>query len=197
MQFKTLILLFSAISLFACSSTQKMQKQESPIQVGSMSNFNQKGFSLSIPDQADWKMVKNDAYKVVMTKPGAVNGERYTIQALVVKLPKFNSDKDFVSFITNRMEKSQKKSQVKVIEKNAQLVEGKDTKCVQYNSKEEYSGKSKPVMLEIVNFTCRHTDKENAGVYLAYSKKYSAGNNDKNFAVAAADIFSHMKLAAF
>lgn len=197
MQFKTLFLFFSAISLIACSSTQKIQKQAPADQMAPASNIIQKGFSLSIPDQADWTMVKNESYKIIMTKPGAENNERYTIQAVMVKLPNFNNDEEFMSFITNRMEKSQKKSKVKVIEKNTQFVEGRDTKCVQYNSKEEYAGKSKPIMLEMVNFTCRHTDKHNAGVYLAYSKKYSEGNNDKNFAVAAADIFSHMKLSSF
>lgn len=196
MQFKTLILLFSAVTLIACSSTQ--EKQAPPLmQAAPEPMLIQKGFSLSLPDQEEWTIVKNNPYKVVMTKQGLASDERYTIQALVVKLPNFKSDEDFMSFISNRMKKSQKKSQVKVLEQNVQLVEGENSKCVQYNSKEQYSGKSKPIMLELANFTCRHTDKENVGVYLAYSKKYSQGNDDKNFGVNAAGLFSHMALAEF
>ncbi len=156
-----------------------------------------KGFSLSLPDQEEWTIVKNTPYKVIMTKQGLAGDERYTIQALVVKLPNFKSDEDFMNFISKRMKKSQKKSKVKVLEQNVQLVDGQDSKCVQYNSKEQYQGKSKPIMLEIANFTCRHINKENAGVYLAYSKKYPQGNDDNNFGANAAELFSHMALIEF
>ena len=198
MQLKTLILLLSAVSLFACSSTPEPMVQASPISSPQMNDIGviRKGFSLSLPNQDEWTVVKDKPYKVVMTKPGLNNNERYMIQALVVKLPKFKDDDDFMKFISRRMEKTQKQSGVEVIEKNTQLVESQNTMCVQYNSKEQHSGKSEPVMLELVNFTCRHTENEGAGVYLAYSKKYSQGNDDKNFGINAADIFSYMELSA-
>lgn len=196
MQFKTLIILTAAATLIACSSTQEKQ-EPTLIQEDSRPTLIQKGFSLLLPDQEEWTVVKNNHYKVIMTKLGSVNGERYTIQALVVKLPNFKSDEDFMRYISNRMEKSQKGSQVEVLEQNVQLVDGQDGKCVQYNSKEQYSGKSKPALLEIANYTCRHTSKENAGVYIAYSKKYTKGNADKNFRTTAAGLFGHMELAEF
>ena len=191
MQFKTLFLLFSAVSLFACSSSPELQVQAEPKKSHSM----QKGFSLSFPDQNEWTVVKDNPYKIVMTKPGQGKNDRYMIQALVVKLPKFNSDEDFMDFITNRMKKSQKQSGTNVTEENVQFVEGQNNKCVQYKSKEQRSSKAE--MLEVISFTCRHPDREKAGVYLAYSKKYSPGHDDKNFAVKAAGLFSHMELVAF
>lgn len=196
MQFKVFILLFSAVSLIACSSTQ--EKQSTPlIQTAPETTLIQKGFSLSLPDQEEWTVVKNNPYKVIMIKQGNASNERYTIQALVVKLPNFKSDEEFMKFISRRMEKSQKKSRVEVLERDVQLVNGEDNACVQYNSIELYPGKLKPVMLEMINFTCRHSGKNNAGVYLAYSKKYSQGNEDKNFEKDATGIFSHLALAEF
>jgi len=191
MQFKLVFLLFSAVSLFACSSSPERHVQAEPNISGSM----QKGFSLFFPNQNEWTVIKDNPYKIVMTKPGQEKNDRYMIQALVVKLPKFNSDKDFMDFITNRMKKSQKQSGTKVSNEKVQFVEGQNNKCVQYNSKEQRSSKAE--MLEVISFTCRHPDRENAGVYLAYSKKYTQGNDDKNFAANAADIFSYMELAAF
>ena len=179
MQFKILFLFFSAVSLFACSSAPQLQPQAAPDM-----EIVQKGFSLLLPNQDDWKIVKKNDYKVVLSKQGLTNKERYTIQALVVKLPKFMNDQEFMKFVSKRMKKSQQQSDGKVIEQHAQLIEGEDKKCVQYNSKEQYSGKSKPVILETVNFTCRHSDRDYAGVYLAYSKKYFQGYEDKNFAEA-------------
>lgn len=191
MQFKMLFLLFSAVSLFACSSSPERKVQAEPI----MSHSMQKGFSLSFPDQNAWTVIKDKPYKIVMTKSDLDKKDSYMIQALVVKLPKFNSDKDFMDYITNRMKKSQKQSDVKVSEEHVQFVEGKINKCVQYNSKEQ--GLNKSEMLEVVSFTCRHPEKEYAGVYLAYSKKYSQGNGDKNLGVKAAGLFNHMDLVAF
>lgn len=185
MQFKTLFLLFFAVSLIACSSTPEPLEEI------------QKGFSLLFPGQDEWTVVKKNSYKIVMTKPGLTNDERYMIQVLVVKLPKFKSDKGFLKFIKNRMKKSQKQSGVKVLKRHAQLVEGQNSKCVQYKSKEQYPGKFKPVILEVMNFTCRHPDREKAGVYFAYSKQYSRGNGNKDFAVNAADLFSYLELTAF
>lgn len=195
MQFKTCVLIFSAVSLFACSSTPKPQAQVEPIiyQQADDMEVVQKGFSLSFPNQDEWTVVKKEPYKVVMTKPDLTNNGRYTIQALVVKLPTFKDDQDFMKFISSRMKNSQKQSSVKVIEEHAKLVEGENEMCVQYNSKEQHPGKTKPVILEIINFTCRHTEKENVGVYLAYSNKYSQGKDDKNFAVNGVSLFSYMK----
>lgn len=201
MQFKTLFLIFSTVSLIACSSTPqpKSQVQVTPeiLQQSHSAKSAQKGFTLVFPNQDEWTVVKNNPFKIVMTKEGLVKGERYTIQALVVKLPNFSGDIDFMRFIKNRMKKSQKQSKVKVIKQQTQFVEGKSGKCVQYNSLEQHPGKSKPVMLEVASFTCRHTDRENAGVYLAYSKKYSQGHSDRDFNANAAGLFSHMELAAF
>ena len=191
MKFKMLFLLISAVSLFACSSSPERKVQAEPI----MSHSMQKGFSLSFPDQNEWTVIKDKPYKIVMTKSDLDKKDRYMIQALVVKLPKFNNDKDFMDFITNRMKKSQKQSGVKVSEEQAQFVEGKSNKCVQYNSKEQ--GLNKSEMLEVVSFTCRHPEKAYAGVYLAYSKKYSPGHGDKDFGMNAAGLFNHMELIAF
>jgi hypothetical protein len=192
MQFKTLFLIFSAVSLIACSSTSK-----SPSQQDKYAEVEQKGFSLSFPDQEKWAVVKKTRYKVVMTKPGLAYDDRYTLQVLVVKLPKFNADEDFMTFITNQMKKSQKQSGVEVLDQHAQFVEKEDKKCVQYNTKKKYSGRTRPVTLETVSFTCRHLERGDTGVYLAYSKKYSKGNDDKSLNINAADLFNHMELMMF
>jgi len=191
MQFKTLFLVFSAVSLFACSSAPELKVQEEQV----VSHSIQKGFSLSFPDQNEWTVINDNTYKIIMTKSGQAEKDRYMIQALVVKLPKFDNDEAFMNFITSRMEKSQSQSGTKVSEENVQFVEGKINKCVQYSSKEQ--GSKKAEMLEVVSFTCRHPDRENAGVYLAYSKKYSQGNGDKNIGAKAAGLFNHMELIAF
>ncbi|MDH5370554.1 MAG: hypothetical protein OEW99_11055 [Gammaproteobacteria bacterium] len=193
MQIRALFLFFSMVSLFACSSAPQLQQQP---QVSPDVEIVQKGFSLLLPNKDEWKIVKKDEFKVVLSKKGITNQEQYTIQALVVKLPKFVNDQEFMKFVSKRMKKSQQQSDGKVIEQHAQLIDGLSEKCVKYNSKEQYSGKNKPVILETVNFTCRHSDKDYAGVYLAYSKKYFQGYDDKNFAEKAETLFNNLELTA-
>lgn len=128
MQFKTLFLIFSAVSLIACSSTSKSPQSQQE----KYTEAEQKGFSLSFPDQEKWVVVKQTPYKVVMSKPGLAYDDRYTLQVLVVKLPKFNADEDFMTFVTKQMKRSQKQSGVQVVEQNAQFVEKENKQCVQY-----------------------------------------------------------------
>lgn len=190
MQFKIPLLLFIAVSLIACKSTPEYKDS-------SISPVAQKGFSLSLSDQEEWAVVKKTPYKIVMTKSGVAYDDRYKIQALVVKLPKFKNDQDFLEFVTKRMRKSHQQKGVRVVEAEAKFVKRDKSKCVQYSSKRQYPGKSKPVMLEVVSFTCRHPERNNAGVYLAYSKKYSKGNRDRYLGKNARGIFKQMELAAF
>jgi len=193
MQVRTSFLLFFVALLMACSSAPELQQSSQykymPVK--------QKGFSLSFPNQEKWAVVKKTPYKIVMTKSGDAYDDRYTLQVLVVKLPEFRNNTDFMKFVTKKMKKSQKKSGVKVLEQHAQFIKRKNQKCVQYNTKKKYSGRTKPIMFETVSFTCRHLERGDTGVYFAYSKKYSKGNDDKSLNINAADLFNHMELMMF
>lgn len=196
MHIKNIFLLLCTSLLFvACAGApaKKVSLVEDKI-------LGQKGFTLSLSELKGWIVTEEGPYKVVLSKQNPNKHERYTIQALVVKLPNFKDDDAFLSYIEESMAKNSDKSKLNIIEQQVNLTSGEGKRCVMYNSKEEPTKKTsnkKSLVLGMVNFTCRHPDKKNAGVYLAYSKKAYRDNIDDNLITQAKNIFSQLKFSAF
>lgn len=186
MQFKNILLLLSAaLFIFACSSTK------APVEVTDSASVDlmQKGFLLSLSEADGWSVVKKSDYKVLLSKKGESGS--YTIQALVVSLPVFEDDTQFLEFIKKRMAESSKK--YKVLEHNASMYAGTNEVCVQYTRKEERKSKSaQRLMLEMASFTCRHPENAEAGIYMALSKSYIPGSSNENLAEKAVEIFNSL-----
>ncbi len=198
MLFKNILLLVCSVFIaIGCASTPEPITMTSAVE----SNISvQKGFSLSFAEQKEWTVTEESPYKIVLSKQSSNNNERYTIQALVVKLPSFKDDDDFLNFIEKSMNKNRDKSNLKVIEQQINFASGQGEKCVRYNSKEEplvKSKKTKSLILGMVNYTCRHPDKENTGIYIAFSKKSYAENADENLIAQAENIFRGLTFSDF
>lgn len=185
MQLKNLLLLLSsALLVFACSSTKPPEEDTA----GASLDLMQKGFLLSVPEEEGWSVVKKGDYKVLLTRSGVTGS--YTIQSLVVSLPTFEEDGQFLEFIKNRMDESSKKN--KVLESDTSMFTGNNENCVQHVSKEERTQKGQPVTLEVVSFTCVHPNNPNAGVYMALSKNYEPGTSDENMQEKALELFNRL-----
>lgn len=189
MQFKNILLLLgAALFVISCSSTKKQDTDDS---ASARTDLMQKGFLLSLPEEESWTLIRKSDYKVLLSKQAENGVDRYTIQTLVVTLPTFEDDNQFLEFIENRMTKSQQGS--KVTEQNASFFTGDNQICVQYNSKEErQSNNAEMLTLEVVSFTCRHPDNTNAGVYIALSKSYAPGTSDEDLTAKATEIFNRL-----
>jgi len=186
MQFKNLILLLgSALLILACSSSKGPESGDSG------NDLMQKGFLLSLPENEDWTVVNKSDYKVFLSKRGSKAAENYTIQALVVSLPTFEDDNQFLDFIRKRMAKSRKKT--KVMSHNTSLYSGHSETCIQYTSREKRNSKKGTALtLELVSFICRHPDNANAGVYLALSKSYPPGQSSEDMVDTAIELFNRL-----
>ena len=152
-----------------------------------------KGFNLVVPDDATWKVANENEYKVELAKRGEASNDVYTIQALLVKLPSFESDDEFMSFIQSSMDSSDQKSQIQVIEQGASFIPYNDIQCVQVNRKTEKPSATSPMVLKIVNFTCRHPFKDDAGVYLAYAKRYQGSEAEEDLVPQALNLFYNLE----
>ena len=196
MQLRNIILMLSlTLSVIACT-TPRQQASVAP--AADNQEYVLRGFSLSIPASEGWNVAKQGPLNIVLAKQDKEKDERYAIQALVVELPNFKSDDEFLEYIESRMNTKSDKSASKVIEVKSRLVAGQGEMCVQSHRKEENStgaGKTentKQSILELVNFTCRYPDKKNAGIYLAYSKRSTTASTDENLTAQANKLFSKM-----
>ena len=184
MQLKNILLLLgSALFIFACSSTKAPETSSASL------DLMHKGFLLSLPETEGWSVVKQNDYKVLLSKQG--KSSAYTIQTLVVSLPAFEDENQFLDFIKDRMATSRKKH--KIIEHDISLYKGNNELCVQYSSKENRKSKSaQALILDVVSFTCRHPDNMNAGIYMALSKSYRPGSSNENLTEKALELFNRL-----
>lgn len=187
MQFKNILLLLSsALLVFACSSTKAPDVED---KASANVDLMQKGFLLSLPQSEGWSVVKKSDHKVLLSKRDATGS--YTIQTLVVALPIFEDETQFLDYIKDRMATSRKNN--KVLEHDTTIYTGSNELCVQYISKEKRKSKSgQALTLEVVSFTCRHPDNANAGVYMALSKSYVPGTSSENLTEKATELFNSL-----
>lgn len=190
MQFKNIVLLLtSALFIFACSSTKPPVVEDAA--ASARMDLMQKGFLLSLPEVEGWKVVKKSNYKVLLSKHGARGRSGYTIQVLVVSLPVFEKDEEFLAFIEARMEKSQENANI--LEHDASLYAAGNEMCVQYTSKEQRTAKDESELtLETVSITCHHPDNPEAGVYMALSKSYVPDSSDEDMVAKATELFNNL-----
>lgn len=188
MQFKNILLLISsAVLAIACSST-KAPEAEDPN--AARMDLMHKGFLLSLPEIEGWSVVKKSNYKVILSKRGSGGSDGYTIQVLVVSLPLFENDDEFLAFIEKRMKNSKKDANI--LEHKTSLYSAGNEMCVQNLSKEARNSTGTKLTLETVSITCHHPDNPDAGVYLALSKSYAPGSSDEDIAAKAAEVFNNL-----
>ena len=189
------ILSLSALAFLtiSCASTPPESESVEQVYVPSFKTMTHKGFNLIVPDDASWKVANENEYKVELAKRGEVSNEVYTIQALLVKLPSFETDDEFMSFIQSSMDASNQASETQIIEQGASFISYNDNQRVQVNRKTEKQSATSPMVLEIVNFTCRHPFKDDAGVYLAYAKRYQSGDMKEDLVPQALNLFYNLE----
>lgn len=190
---KLLSLSALAMLMISCASTPPESASVEEVYVPSFKTLSHKGFNLVVPDDANWKVANENEFKVELAKRGTTANEVYTIQALLVKLPSFETDDEFMTFIQSSMESSDQKSQVQVVEQGASFIPYNENQCVQVSRKTEKQSAASAQILEIVNFTCRHPFKDDAGVYLAYAKRYQEPEQPEDLVPQALNLFYNLE----
>ena len=190
---KILSLSVLAFLTVSCASTSPESESVEDVYVPSFKTLSHKGFNLVVPDETGWNVAKESAYKVELAKRGEVAGEVYTIQALLVRLPAFDSDDDFKAYVQKSMDAIDKKTKMQLIEQGSSFIPYNENQCVQFNRKTENTAGEGPVILDMVNFTCRHPLREDAGVYLAFAKRSQEGSSEEDLTPQALNLFYNLE----
>ncbi len=95
---KILSLSILAFLTVSCASTTEPDSVED-VYVPSFKTLTHKGFNLVVPDDTGWNVAKETEYKVELAKRGEAEGAVYTIVALLVRFPAFDSDDDFMAYV--------------------------------------------------------------------------------------------------
>lgn len=189
------ILSLSALALLtvSCASTSTDSGSVEDVYMPNFKNLSHKGFNLVVPDEAGWSVANETAYKVELSRRGEASGEIYTIQALLVRLPSFNSDDEFKAYVEKSMDAIDKKTKSQLVEQGSSFIPYDDNQCVQLNRTTEKTSGAEPMVLNMVNFTCRHPLREDAGVYLAYARRSQEGGDVEDLTPQALNLFYNLE----
>ena len=188
---KILSLSILAFLIVSCASTTDPESVEE-VYVPTFKTLAHKGFTLVVPDDKGWNVAKESDYKVELAKRDEASSDVYTIQALLVRLPAFESDDDFKAYVEKSMDSIDQKTESTLIEQGSNFIPYNDNQCVQINRTTEKSAEEGAV-LNMVNFTCRHPLHVDAGVYLAYAKRTQQGDEVEDLVPQALNLFYNLE----
>lgn len=188
---KILSLSILAFLTVSCASTTEPESVEE-VYVPTFKTLAHKGFTLVVPDDKGWNVAKESDYKVELAKRDEASSDVYTIQALLVRLPSFESDEDFKAYVEKSMDSIDQKTESTLIEQGSNFIPYNDNQCVQINRTTEKSA-DEGAVLNMVNFTCRHPLHVDAGVYLAYAKRTQQGAEAEDLVPQALNLFYNLE----
>jgi hypothetical protein len=190
-----LIIAFILLLLTACSSPQpKPQQTAAQPELIQLDNF-----SITIPGKSRWYTTMHNAESVHLVKRGNAPDETYVIQAWSLKLPDFQSDEAFSSFMEKSIFKDSNNERFNQINKNVTAVETEHGVCIRFksiledNSAVKKSENSEPMLLEVEGITCRNPSNRFIASLLVFSNRYYEGNRDTNLAKKADEFFSSLE----
>jgi hypothetical protein len=156
-------------------------------------------FSMLPPQDSGWIIVFRNPSKIVFGKEGSHLDETYVVSVMVTELPKLNSKEDFMEFIRDLKDKNADKNRFHVINNSVEYFSGREDYCAKLHLIAEdkdavrTSNNKEPMILEMVDYFCRHPQNKNIGISFDYSSRYYKGNQDSSLVEKAKNVFESLK----
>lgn len=146
--------------------------------------INHPAFTLMPPAETGWVVANMSKHNLSLAKRGNARDETYAIQVMLIQLPTFSNTKEFKKYVNIGFNKDTSKTRFKIISSNNDVVNINKLNCIKNIVKTEdtqaikQSSNNNSMILEVVNYTCKHPTVKNAGANISYSHRYYAGNKD-------------------
>jgi hypothetical protein len=157
------------------------------------------GFSFLPPSETGWQQIQRSLFGAAFAKQGPVADESYAIQAMLLRLPRFDSDAAFLAYSIHAVDNDTDPGRFKILYNDDRLVAGPQGNCVRYVLKARdsdpltVSGRHAPMLLEVVSFICRHPENPEIGISLSYSKRYDQSGTVEDLMPAATGLFDSLR----
>lgn len=157
------------------------------------------GFSIAVPNEKDWIVARQGPDLTVIGKPGRYSGESFTMQAIVVNLPSFDSAQALVRQVeaTRRKEVDPRQYRLYKLEVIPQKVHAQDCALARAEMTERASaeGTGSPVntLLETLTLICPHPQNHRRGISMTYAHRHYPEDVDPQFTQDAAALMQTLK----
>lgn len=154
----------------------------------------QKGFSLMPPNEKGWQINQRSPYQLMLDKPGGGPDETLMIQALVIRLPPFKSNEEFVQQVKEVQVNDINLTRVSLMKYDLRPYAKKGRNCVRSHIAAEDRGafersdnSGKKLMAEVVSLICAHPRNSQIGINVTYAHRYYAGRKEDPVFLEKAD----------
>jgi hypothetical protein len=145
------------------------------------------GFSIASPNEKEWIVARQGPELTVIGKPGRFSGESFTMQAIIVNLPSFDSVDALVRHVeaTRRKEIDPKQYRLYKLDVSPQKIHAQDCALARADMAERASaeGTGSPVntMLETLTLICPHPQNHQRGISMTYAHRHFPEDADPQF----------------
>ncbi len=174
------ILIFSVLLLSSCiGSNARVQELPLPPQP-----IKHPAFTLLPPAETGWLVANMNQYNLSLAKRGNASDETYAIQVMLYQLPTFNSDETFKKYVIDGFNKDTDSTRFNIINSKNEIININTLHCVKNRTATEdtqsvkQTSNDKNMILEVVNYTCKHPTIKNVGANISYSHRYYTGHAD-------------------
>ena len=157
------------------------------------------GFSISAPGDKDWIVAKKGPDLTVIGKQGRFSGETFSMQAIILKLPAFESVDALVRHVesTQRKDIDPKRYRLIKLEVVPQKIQDQDCALSRLDVAERTTGDgiSSPVntLVESMTLICPHPKDPSRAISMAYAHRHFPEDVDPQFAQDAALLMQTLK----
>ena len=156
-------------------------------------------FTMKPPQEDDWVIAYRDNSQISLAKYGNDKDETYAIMVTMVQIPNLDTENEFMNFIKESRDKDTDPKRFKVLKDEINIYKLRADFCVSYHTIAEDNKavkrlwNNKPMLLEIVGYSCRYPLNKKIVINFNYSHRYYPGNEDKELLEKANKVFSQLE----
>ena len=156
-------------------------------------------FALLPPQEDDWVIVYKDISQISLAKKGNDKDETYAISVTMVEIPNIDTEYEFMDFVAKSRDKDTDTKRFKILKDDTNIYKLRADYCVSYhtiaedNKAVKHFMNKKPMLVEMVGYTCRYPLNRNMVINFDYSHRYYPGNGDEKLLEKANKVFSQLE----
>ena len=156
-------------------------------------------FTLLPPAETGWLVANMSQYNLSLAKKGNAIDESYAIQVMLFQLPTFSNDEEFKNYVIDGFNEDTSSTRFNTISSSNEITNINTLNCVKNRTATEdtqsvkQSSNNESMILEVINYTCKHPTVKNVGANISYSHRYYTGHADAKLDKHSLDLMDDFK----
>jgi hypothetical protein len=191
------MIMLSILLLISCATEKKPVLVDPSVRIN-----NVRGISIFPPQEQGWTIVDLNETHAVFGKKGLDSSSSYIVQVTLFRLPKFESEKQYLQYVSKMKAAQQPAERFRVIKNNYEICPDRSTYCVQHHEIAEDKIAKTPIgkqsmIFEVIGKTIQHPENSSIGVDFGYSYRYPSGGEDPMLNVKAKAFLKSVQFTNF